>query len=159
MKLIICLRDPVARAYSHWRMEVVRNQESLTFAQAIREGRTRVSAVAEPKGQHRVFSYVERGFYARQMERVLKYFPRDQVLFLTRMGVLYRQRETLDSVCRFLDIPIFQKHPPPQIVHSYATEMIAAPSPADVQYLRRLFMDDLAITESLINHSVELEYP
>lgn len=159
IKLIICLRDPVARAYSHWRMEVVRNRESLGFSQAIREGRTRVSAVAKPKGQHRVFSYVERGFYASQMERVLEYFPRDQILILTRMGVMHRQRETLDSICRFLEVPMFREYPPPRIVHSYAAETMAAPLPMDVQYLRRLFTDDLAITESLINVSIEPEYP
>lgn len=157
--MIVCLRDPVARAYSHWRMEVARKRESLTFSCAIREGRSRVSAALESQGQHRVFSYVERSFYANQIRRLLKHFPRTQVLFLTRVELLYRQRSVLDSICLFLDVSAFEEYPSPQIIHSYETATIASPLPGDVQYLRDLFKDDLSITESLINQAVELEYP
>ncbi|MGP3699493.1 hypothetical protein [Rhodobacter sp. NSM] len=73
MCLILPLRDPVERAHSHWRMEVARGNESLSFSEAIREGRARVAR------NGRVFTYVERGFYGAQLERLETCFPREQV--------------------------------------------------------------------------------
>src|SRR6476661_6425498 len=62
-KLILSLRHPSFRAYSHWRMEVSRGAENLSFSAAIKPaGRQRVSQ--STNGVHRVYSYVERGFYA-----------------------------------------------------------------------------------------------
>ena len=60
MRLILCLRNPVERAYSHWAMETGRNWDALPFAEAIQTESERCSR-ALPQ-QHRVFSYVSRGF-------------------------------------------------------------------------------------------------
>lgn len=73
-KLIMCLRHPGFRAYSHWHMETQRGVETMPFATAVSPtGRLRVSA--DPTGVHRTFSYVERGFYSYQIERALALFP------------------------------------------------------------------------------------
>lgn len=79
-RIIVGLRHPAFRAYSHWRMETKRGDEALSFGEAIREPARRRVAEA-PNGAHRVHSYVERGFYAGQIERLLALFPRQQVLF------------------------------------------------------------------------------
>jgi len=81
MKLVVVLRDPVERAWSHWRMEYARGVEARPFAWCVREGRRRLFD-AEPWGHHREFSYVERGFYGEQAERLFGLFPKPQVLFL-----------------------------------------------------------------------------
>ena len=44
------LRDPVARAYSHWQMETDKGRETLSFSAAIREGRVRVDTEGEIQG-------------------------------------------------------------------------------------------------------------
>ena len=69
MKLILVLRDPVARAWSHWRMETARGAETQPVGWCIRQGRQRLFG-AEPWGHHREFSYVERGFYSEQLDQV-----------------------------------------------------------------------------------------
>lgn len=81
-RLVLMLRDPVERAWSHWRMETSRGAESKPFSWCIRAGRHRLFE-AEPWGHHREFSYVERGFYGEQVERLLRIFPREQVLVIT----------------------------------------------------------------------------
>jgi hypothetical protein len=81
MKLVVMLRDPVARAWSHWKMEFARGAETQAFSWCVRQGRQRLFD-AEPWGAHREFSYVERGFYGEQMARLYSLFPRDQVLVL-----------------------------------------------------------------------------
>ena len=139
-------------------MEVARNRESLSFSRAIREGRQRVSNARRPPGVHRTFSYVERGFYSKEIERILNYFLRCQVLFVTRLELLNSQRLTLDSICTFLGVPAFRRYPVPEIIHSYATKIPSSPSAEDVRYLRTLFEDDLEVAESLINRPIEQEY-
>ena len=70
----------------------------------IRAGRQRLFA-AEPWGHHREFSYVERGFYAEQVERLLGLFPQAQLLFLTSENLRRRPAEALAEVRRFLGLP------------------------------------------------------
>ncbi len=103
-RLIIMLRDPVMRAWSHWRMEHARGAETNPFSWCIREGRQRLFS-AEPWGVHREFSYVERGFYGEQIERLFSIFPREQVLILTADSLRENPGDALSQVADFLGIP------------------------------------------------------
>lgn len=144
MKLIFLFRDPVERAWSHWKMEYARQWESEPFAWCVREGRARVDC-AEAPGFHRVFSYVERGFYGAQLERLLGLFPREQLLLLKSDELDRAPTETLARICRFLGAP-----PPAGSVTprrewvaqdiDYGAEITAA----DRAYLRALYAEDLA---------------
>ena len=79
-KIIVGLRHPSFRAFSHWRMEMERGLDTLPFDQAISPGgRQRVRLA--PEGVHRIFSYVERGLYSQQIGRLLTIFPARQVHF------------------------------------------------------------------------------
>jgi hypothetical protein len=80
MKWIVLLRDPVERAYSQWNMRRGAGTAAESFEDAIaaelRQG------VDVPMRQPAGTSYLSRGLYARQIERVLSHFPRDQLLVL-----------------------------------------------------------------------------
>jgi len=94
-KLIIGLRHPTYRAFSHWRMETKRGHESLSFERAVGpEGRRRVQDA--PWGVHRVFSYVERSLYSRQVATILRLFPPEQVYFF-RTDLLWREHTRIIS--------------------------------------------------------------
>jgi hypothetical protein len=86
-QMVILFRDPIERGWSHWRMEAARGREHLPFSEAIREGRARLPADKPTAPEWRVASYVERGFYAQQLERALGLFPREQLLFLKTSGL------------------------------------------------------------------------
>jgi len=102
-KLIVGLRHPVFRAFSHWRMEKKRGKEKLSFGDAISPaGRQRVSSA--PGGVHRVYSYVERGFYAEQIERLLGLFPREQVYFFRADQLWNDPASTLAAIEKFLGV-------------------------------------------------------
>ena len=103
MKLSVMLRDPVERAWSHWKMEYARGVETQPFAWCIREGRQRLFD-AEPWGFHREISYVERGFYGEQMARLLTLFPREQALVLRSEDLRAEPSETLARVRAFLGL-------------------------------------------------------
>ncbi|WP_397403765.1 sulfotransferase domain-containing protein [Phenylobacterium sp.] len=141
MKLILVLRDPVERAWSHWRMEYARGVERERFARCIRQGRQRLFD-AEPWGFHREFSYVERGFYGEQVERILTLFPREQLLILTSAGLESDPAGALASVRAFLGLPPGQA-PTPRRVHvgqemDYPSELTSE----DVAYLREIYAAD-----------------
>ena len=76
-KLLILLRNPVDRAFAHWNMQRFRGREPLDFFDAVREEKTRIAGA--PPAQARRFAYVDRGFYGQQLERLFKFFPREQV--------------------------------------------------------------------------------
>jgi hypothetical protein len=143
MKLIFLFRDPVQRAWSQWQMEYARGWETEPFAWCIRAGRERVDSPEAP-GFHRVYSYVERGFYARQLERLLRIFPREQVLLLTSDELRADPDSTLTRICGFLGIA------PPQGPVARRRDLVAKDidygstlTAEDVAYLRGIYADDV----------------
>ena len=143
MRLILLLRDPVQRAWSHWRMEYARGAEREPFAWCVREGRQRLFA-AEPWGWHREFSYVERGFYGEQLEQLFGLFPREQVLLLRAEDLRADPAPPLAAARRFLQLPPAPA-PAPRDVHvgrqiDYGVELTAE----DIAFLRRLYARDQA---------------
>lgn len=146
MKLILLFRDPVARAFSQWQMEFARGTETEPFAHCIRDGRARMAAGPYPDpwpGHHRVHSYVERGYYGRQLARALAHFPRDQLLLLRSEALKADPTATVARICRFLGVappatpiaPLTVRAAPVRPYPSTLTQ-------ADVAYLQQLYRAD-----------------
>jgi hypothetical protein len=102
MKWILALRNPVERAFSAWNMETKRGKENLAFAEAIEKEPERCRE-ALPL-QHRVYSYIDRGFYADQVRRLFNIFGRDNVLVLLSEELRNEHQKTLRRVFEFLDV-------------------------------------------------------
>jgi hypothetical protein len=111
-KMIVLLREPGARAWSHYRWSLRQGREHLGFLTALAAEEERLAGEAEriAAGQqvtsapHQRFSYVARGRYAEQLERWWRYFPRERFLLL-RSENLYADPQTVfDGVCRFLHL-------------------------------------------------------
>jgi hypothetical protein len=90
-------------------MEYARGAETRPFAWCVREGRWRVGTDPSAPGFHRVHSYVERGFYGAQLERLLRIFPREQTLFLRSDDLRAEPERILRTVCDFLNAPHFDR--------------------------------------------------
>ncbi|MGY9049920.1 hypothetical protein P775_01410 [Puniceibacterium antarcticum] len=151
-KLIVCLRHPAYRAYSHWRMEMTRGAENLPFRFAIREGRDRVSNA--PAGVHRTYSYVERGFYAAQIARLCAHFSKSQLHFLRMDHLWVNTQRELDGLMEFLQLPKAGIAVSQYIVSVDSTGM--APMQAeDLSYLCGLYENDIQLTGQLAGISLE----
>ncbi len=100
IKFLALLRNPVDRAFAHWNMQRFRSREPLDFFDAIREEQTRIAGA--PAIEARRFAYVERGFYSRQLERVFRFFPREQVKAVKFEDFKENQYETVTSILSFL---------------------------------------------------------
>jgi hypothetical protein len=100
MKWILSLRNPIERAFSAWNMETKRGAEKLPFAEAIEKEPERCR-MALPL-QHRVFSYVDRGFYAHQVRRLFNIFGTGNCLILLNEELRNDHQKTLQRVFEFL---------------------------------------------------------
>src|SRR2546422_6756035 len=65
LKIVIILRNPITRAYSHWNMEREKCREALPFLEAVQTEPDRAQQMWPRQLRHR--AYVHRGFYARQL--------------------------------------------------------------------------------------------
>ena len=151
MKLIICLRNPVNRAYSHWKMEFVKKKDTLPFSEAIRAGPMRGAGDGKFKdGCHRVYSYVGRGLYAPQLENLFSVFPRSQIHIATHDELTADYERFLDIICDFLDVSRFKSYPENKIiVPPNSTGDFPEMSRSDYDYLKSIFREDLLKTSEL----------
>jgi hypothetical protein len=102
IKLIIVLRNPIDRAFAHWNMQRFKGREPLDFLPALKEEPRRI---AQPLTlESRRFAYVDRGFYSAQLDRVFKFFPREQVHLVKFEDFRDRKKEALDSIFDFLGV-------------------------------------------------------
>ncbi|MFO0792245.1 MAG: sulfotransferase domain-containing protein [Pirellulales bacterium] len=86
-RVIVLLRDPVSRAFSHYQHRKTRHLESRSFADCVREEiranefPAQLGVALEPAAKP-MLGYVSRGYYALQLELLLKVFPRNKVLVM-----------------------------------------------------------------------------
>lgn len=139
-RLIVMLRDPVERAWSHWKMETSRGVETAPFAWCIREGRRRLFE-RQPWGVDREISYVERGFYGEQLERLYSHFPHEHVLILQADDLRRAPNAALGRVSAFLGAP-----PPPHVDHRevhVGRDVGAALADEDAAFLHEVYAEDM----------------
>jgi hypothetical protein len=106
-RLVVILRHPVARAYSHWLQMRHEGFEPLADFEAAWEAEEgRMALGYRPSWQYRT-----RGFYGRYLERWLQYFPREQLLVLFYEDWKQRPVETLGRVFNHLGVgPLTSPH-------------------------------------------------
>ena len=98
-KLILCLRNPVTRAYSQWNMAVA----------LFREGR-RASPLYEytfEKAIEKFEDVVGRGFYINQIKSLLRFYPREQIHILIFERLKKNMKEEYNKIWKFLGVKKF----------------------------------------------------
>jgi hypothetical protein len=147
-KLIVCLRHPAYRAHSQWRMEMKRGWESMSFKGAISEmGRRRARNSA--KGVDRVFSYVERGFYAPQLIRLFRLFPREQIHFVMMDELWRTPASVVDAIHRFLGVGSTPASIEKEYLPPMDTRDVGAIPARALEELTALYADDIIDTARL----------
>lgn len=148
IRLIAILRDPIRRAWSNWRMEVSRDAEDLPFPQAIREGRERRTH------DWRVYSYVDRGFYAGQIANMFDLFPRENCHFLLTDDLAVQPGKAVNDICAFLGCRPVQNIAP-AVIQPIKSRDLGSISAQDSSYLAGLYAEDVRKTASLIGRDLD----
>ncbi len=145
IKLILLLRNPMRRAFSHWNMQRERGFETLDFLNAVREEPERLRQ--ELPRQSRRFSYIDRGFYSEQLERLFRLFPREQVQVIKFEEFRANQPATMEAVFRFLGVePLPRLRNKERNLIRYAREM----TKREQQVLAEIYRDEIPKVERLL---------
>jgi len=108
VKLIIVLRDPIDRAYSHYNYMKRTGREDLTFENAIKTEEDRIGNEREMKkfdsDNYRRYSYLDRGLYLKQIQNWRKFFLKDQILIIKNEDLEENVESTVNDVFTFLGI-------------------------------------------------------
>ena len=145
IKLLALLRNPIERAFSHWNMLRFKKWEPLDFLDALQEEKKRIAQSLSFEA--RQFSYVDRGFYTKQLERFFSLFPREQFKIIKFEDFRNKQRETLDSIFQFLGVqPRGFIRSKDRNVVPYEREM----TPDERKQLYQIFADEISTLERLL---------
>ena len=109
VRVIVILRDPVDRAFSHYCHAVARGEEHLDFEAALEAepGRLADGPVAPGTAaamRYSRFSYAARGRYAEQLRRWFAAFPRERLLVLQFRDLAERPQDVFDQTTAFLGL-------------------------------------------------------
>ena len=113
VRIIVVLRDPVERAYSHFKERTHHGGETLSFEDALaaEEDRLRGEAeriVAEPSylsAEHENHSYLAQGRYLDMLPRWFSLFPREQFHIAVSEEFYADPDRHVNEVWKFLGLP------------------------------------------------------
>lgn len=111
-KLIVMLRDPVARAWSQYHHEVRLGFEQLSFEEALAAETERLAGEVDRMRSdetyysynHQHYTYLSRGIYVDQLQAWMELFPREQFLILESEAFFANPEETLAETMAFLGV-------------------------------------------------------
>jgi hypothetical protein len=117
-KLIVLLRNPIDRAYSHYGHSVRLGHEALPFEEAIARENARLQGETEKliadgtyySFNHQNFSYAARGRYVDQLQTWFSFFPREQFLILQSEELYRDPNATVQRVTDFLGLSAITKN-------------------------------------------------
>ncbi len=115
-RIIAVLRDPVARAYSHYQLEVALGCEPLGFAEALDAEEERLEGERERIERDpsyaafafRHFSYQARGDYLDQLRGWYDAYPADRILVLRSEDLFADPARVVARALDFLGLPPFR---------------------------------------------------
>ena len=144
MKLILILRNPIERAYSHWNMQRDRGDDTLSFLDAIHSEENRRQDSLP--WQNRDFSYLDRGFYTEQIRRLRSFFTKDQILITRNRQLREEPLELLEQIFQFIGVSSLSTVKPiSRHARPYPSEM----SKRERDFLRQTYMLEIKNLERI----------
>ena len=158
VRLIVSLRDPVERAYSHYKERVRHDAESLSFEEALAAEPARLSGETERliadadyrSKEHEDHSYVAQGRYLDMLPRWFDLFPREQFHIVASEDFYADPGQVVNGVWSFLGLPAARLRSTKR--HNY----VPAPDllPETRSYLREIFADHNSALEQLLGRTL-----
>lgn len=117
-RIIVLVRNPIDRAYSHFQHNRRLGQEPLHFEAALDQESARMAGELErisqdpnhPARLMRRYSYVTRGLYAEQLERWRIRFPSERILVVNSEALFSSTEDTFLEILKFLGLPAWRPH-------------------------------------------------
>lgn len=112
VKLMVLLRNPIDRAYSHYHHVVRQGLETFSFEDAIKKEEERLCGEMEKmlrdenyySSRHQKYAYLSRGIYIDQLELWMALFSKEQILVIKSEDLFTESKNDFRSVLEFLDL-------------------------------------------------------
>jgi len=113
IKLILLLRNPVDRAFSHYKRKMKNGSEKLSFEEVIDQEQSRIEGEQEKMEKNEKYystiyhglSYITTGLYAIRLKRWLEYFSLKQILVLENGEFSRDPEKVYNQAIEFLGLP------------------------------------------------------
>jgi len=143
VKLLLMLRDPVERAYSHYQHEKARGFEDLSFEEAIAREPERLAGereriIADPtylSFHHQHHSYLARGRYLEQLLVWRELFPPEQMMIIQTERFFTDPERGFAEVLAFLGLPPWR----PPVFERYNARQYSSMRPDTRAWLQDYF--------------------
>jgi hypothetical protein len=152
VKIILFLRNPIDRAYSHWKMtrDLFKNKKSFEYCiydeikNRWNENRTNKISFW--------YHFVQRGLYYDQIKNLLKYFPIDNIYIAISENIITDMNGGYNKICKFLNIPEFINKQ--DFVKDFVSDKLDNISKSDKIYeiLYKIYKKDVKKLEKLIGY-------
>lgn len=109
-KILVILRNPVNRAFSHYQMALKYGLTNLPLTEEVER-----DFKQQEKGWGISRLYIELGMYGSQLERYYQCFSPHQVLVLFHEDLIENQEDTFKKICLFLEVDPLK----PELTGSY----------------------------------------
>ena len=154
IKIILFLRNPIERAYSHWKMikyDLFKNNNILSFEDCVKDELQNRMGEIRSYNVSLVSHFIQRGFYYEQIKEILKYFPIDNLYISISEKIRDNMDEEYQKIFKFLGIKEF---------HSKFEEKYVSKNPEDVldkksklyKDLQNLYTKDVRKLEKMIGY-------
>ena len=153
LKIIVLLRDPVARAYSHYCMECERGDETLPFPIALLMEKWRLTRDKDPyapRSATRHWSYLARGKYSQQLSELYAHFRPSQVLVIRSDALRFEHQKTMRRVFGFLGVAPVDVTP--RVVFDQQSDISDIPFVSSA--LRRIYNKEIKRLSRMVDFSV-----
>jgi hypothetical protein len=147
MKIIIILRNPIERAFSHWNMQRHNiPSEKRSFWDSIQK--IYIGMQKTPRLQSVYTSYIDRGFYSEQIRRLWRFFPKENVYIIKNEDLRFNPQDTLNGIADFLNVSHFKNVKKETTFHlEYDRDM----SEKERDYLRYTFEYEIKQLERMLD--------
>lgn len=151
IKMIFILRNPIDRAYSEYKMLKSKWGEKKTFEELIEEELK--YRIDEPTNLYNSVSHLlQRGLYFKQINKLLKYFPRENMIFLISEKVRNNMEVEYNKIYNFLGVKeLYGIKYTEEFISSTKTNYKDLIKNETYQIIRKFFISDVEKLENFLN--------
>ena len=155
IKMILVLRNPIDRAYSEWHMfnhlSKFNVNNPKTFKEAIYE-ELNYRLDEMPNFHVANMHHLQRGLYYKQIKKLYKYFPKQNVCIILNDDLKNNEKETYEKIYDFLNVKIIHSKYEKKLEGKYSkNDKEKDITPALRKKMINFFKSDVKKLENLLN--------
>ena len=156
VKIVVILRNPIDRAYSHYHMSCRNGYDRNEFGESIRSeivlDDTNEAKINDYEPKEFYYHYIDRGLYSRQLKRIYKHYNKSQVHVIIFERLLANRRQEMDRLCNFIGVKPFDTM---ENVHIRQTAKNCPPMKSeDRSFLKDRFETDVKELKGIIKDKI-----